>query len=105
MSVLTDLPKILKSGIRKHGVPGASLCVYRNGRLTQAAAGVLNVETGVPVTTDSAFQIGSITKVFTATQIMQLADEGKVDIDAPTSPLATHRRRIVETHARCTQRE
>lgn len=83
MSVLTDLPKILKSGIRKHGVPGASLCVYRNGRLTQAAAGVLNVETGVPVTTDSAFQIGSITKVFTATQIMQLADEGKVDIDAP----------------------
>lgn len=83
MSVLTDLPKILKAGIRKHGVPGASLCIYRNGRLTQAAAGVLNVETGVPVTTDSAFQIGSITKVFTATQIMQLADEGKVDIDAP----------------------
>jgi len=35
MSVLTDLPKILKSGIRKHGVPGASLCVYRNGRLTK----------------------------------------------------------------------
>ena len=45
--------------------------------------GVLNKETGVEATTDSVFQIGSITKVWTATVAMQLVDEGKLDLDAP----------------------
>jgi CubicO group peptidase (beta-lactamase class C family) len=48
-----------------------------------AAYGVLNKETGVSVTTDSLFQIGSITKVWTATVAMQLVDEGLLDLDAP----------------------
>ena len=48
-----------------------------------AAAGVLNARTGAPVTADSVFQIGSITKVWTATLVMQLVDEGLVDLDAP----------------------
>ena len=36
-----------------------------------------------PATTDSVFQIGSITKVWTATVVMQLVDEGLLDLDAP----------------------
>jgi CubicO group peptidase (beta-lactamase class C family) len=44
---------------------------------------VLNVRTGTPVTTDALFQIGSITKVWTATLVLQLVDEGRVDLDAP----------------------
>ncbi len=83
MSAISELPKILKAGIKKHNVPGATIAIYRNGRVTQSAAGVLNVDTKVSATTDSLFQIGSITKVFTATLIMQLVDEGKVDIDQP----------------------
>ncbi len=83
MSVISELPKILKAGIKKHNVPGATVAIYRNGHVTQAAAGVLNVVTKVRATTDSVFRIASITKVFTATLIMQLSDEGKVDIDQP----------------------
>lgn len=73
----------------KHAVPGASLAVFRLGadgaddELVEAATGVLNKSTGVEVTTDSVFQIGSITKVWTATLVMQLVDEGKLDLDAP----------------------
>ena len=83
MSAISELPKILKAGIKKHNVPGATVAIYRNGRVTQSAAGLLNIDTKVSATTESVFQIGSITKVFTATLIMQLAEEGRVDIDQP----------------------
>ncbi len=83
MSLLKDLPKLLRSGIRRHKVPGAALAVHRRGRLYQTAAGVLNVDSGVTATPDSVFQIGSISKIFTTTLVMQLVDEGLVDLDAP----------------------
>lgn len=67
----------------KHGVPGATLAIKHGDEVAEAAYGVLNVRTGVPVTTDALFQIGSITKVWTATLIMQLVDEGVIDLDAP----------------------
>lgn len=67
----------------KHGVPGASLGILSGDDVMDAAAGVLNRRTGVEATTDSVFQIGSITKVWTATLVMQLVDEGRVDLDEP----------------------
>ena len=49
------------------------------------------------MTTDSVFQIGSISKVWTATVVMQLVDEGKLDLDTPVADvlpeLPAHRRR------------
>jgi CubicO group peptidase (beta-lactamase class C family) len=69
----------------QEGVPGATLGVWADGRETLAAHGVLNVATGVATTPDSLFQIGSITKVWTATMIMQLADEGRLSLDAAVS--------------------
>jgi len=67
-----------------HRVPGAQLGILRLGdEPVVVSTGVLNKATGVEVTDDSVFQIGSITKVWTATVAMQLADEGKLDLDAP----------------------
>jgi CubicO group peptidase (beta-lactamase class C family) len=64
------------------GVPGAALGVWVDGQEVAAAAhGVLNAETGVRATADSLFQIGSITKVWTTTMIMQLIDEGRLSLD------------------------
>lgn len=66
----------------ENGVPGVAVAVDAGGEVIEAAAGVLSVATGVEATVDSVFQIGSITKVLTATLIMQLVGEGAVDLDA-----------------------
>lgn len=73
-----------------HHVPGATLGILRlrpgrEDELVEVAHGVLNVDTGVETTTDSVFQIGSISKVWTTTVLMQLVEEGKLDLDAPVS--------------------
>ncbi|MFI6306161.1 serine hydrolase [Amycolatopsis thailandensis] len=75
---------------RKHRVPGAALGITRvgddvEGTEVHASYGVLNTATGVEVTEDSVFQIGSISKVWTSTVVMQLVDEGLLDLDAPIS--------------------
>ncbi|MFF0698039.1 serine hydrolase [Streptomyces tendae] len=67
----------------RHQVPGAVLGIARGAHSEVAAHGVLNKATGVATTPDSLFQIGSITKVWTATLAMQLVDEGTLDLDAP----------------------
>jgi CubicO group peptidase (beta-lactamase class C family) len=68
---------------RAHRVPGASLAVLVDGKTHALATGVLNVGTGVAATTDSVFQIGSITKPYTTTLIMRLIDEGQLLLDTP----------------------
>ena len=67
----------------KHGVVGATLAVRLGDETVEAATGVLNLRTGQPATPDSLFQIGSITKVWTAVLVMQLVDEGLLDLDEP----------------------
>ena len=67
----------------KHGVPGAGLAILADGEVADTAYGVLNRRTQVAATPDSLFQIGSITKVWTATLVMQLVDEGLLDLDQP----------------------
>ncbi|USX55144.1 serine hydrolase [Lentzea sp. HUAS12] len=67
----------------KHGVPGTALGILYKGQTVQAHHGVLNTATGVEVTDDTIFQIGSIGKVWTTTVVMRLVDEGLLDLDAP----------------------
>jgi dipeptidyl aminopeptidase/acylaminoacyl peptidase/CubicO group peptidase (beta-lactamase class C family) len=71
----------------RHRVPGAALGILRVGdgadETSLASYGLLNKSTGVDTTDDSVFQIGSMTKVWTATIAMQLVDEGKLELDAP----------------------
>ncbi|MEU5153115.1 serine hydrolase domain-containing protein [Glycomyces sp. NPDC021274] len=72
-----NLPRL----VLEHGVPGASVAVGVGDAVVEAASGVVNTRTRVPVAPDSVFQIQSITKVWTATLIMQLFDEGLVALD------------------------
>lgn len=80
-----ELQARLAEAAGRHDIPGAVLAVRRGAEVVEAAFGVLDVETGYPATVDSVFQTGSITKVWTATLIMQLVDEGLVDLDAPVA--------------------
>jgi CubicO group peptidase (beta-lactamase class C family) len=69
--------------LAEHKVPGAALGILKDGEITEVAAGVLNLNTGVEATTDTLWQIGSMTKAWTATAVMQLVDDGLLDLDAP----------------------
>lgn len=65
------------------GIPGAVLAVLHDDEIHEWSTGVTSLSTGVEVTPEAIFQIGSITKVWTATLVMQLVDEGGVELDAP----------------------
>lgn len=80
---MSDLDGLLRESIARRGVVGASLAVAYADDITECAAGLVNAATGVAATTDSVFQIGSITKVFTTTLIMQLRDAGLLELDTP----------------------
>jgi CubicO group peptidase (beta-lactamase class C family) len=78
----TELQRELAELARAHDVPGVTVAVLEGDEVTKAATGVLSKHTGVAVTTDTLFQIASVTKPFTATLVMQLVDDGSCDLDA-----------------------
>ena len=67
----------------RYHVPAAAWAVLAGGEVVDGADGILNKATGVEATPDSVFQIGSITKLWTSSLVMQLVDEDKVDLDLP----------------------
>src|SRR6185436_14190247 len=82
----TKFNKICKkivSEMKRLHVPGVSIGIYHKGKEYTAGFGITNVEHPLPVTADTLFQTGSISKTFTGTMIMKLVEAGKVDLDAP----------------------
>jgi CubicO group peptidase (beta-lactamase class C family) len=92
----TRLAELIEEG----NIPGACVAVRAGAETVTATAGVLGLETGYPVTADSVFQIGSITKVWTATLVMQLVDEGVIDLDAPVRAYLPDFRTVDEAAAK-----
>ncbi|USX53809.1 serine hydrolase [Lentzea sp. HUAS12] len=64
-------------------VPGAAVAILRGEETVSAVTGTANMNTGAPVVPDTLFASGSICKVFTASLIMTLVDDGLVELDAP----------------------
>jgi methyl acetate hydrolase len=68
------------------GVPGVVAGVTDHaGTLYLGASGVRDIATGVEMTTDSVFAIFSTTKAITGVTVLQLVEEGRLDLDAPAS--------------------
>ncbi|WP_214319387.1 serine hydrolase [Nonomuraea sediminis] len=76
---------LLESLTQRYGVPGVSVGILDGEKITTYTAGIANLDTGVEVTADTVFQIGSNTKLLTAELIMQLVDEGLIKLDAPVT--------------------
>jgi CubicO group peptidase (beta-lactamase class C family) len=76
------LSEFVSQVMEKKGVSGVALGVLHNGEVSAAGFGVTNVDHPLPVTDETLFQIGSITKTFTGTAMMRLVEMGKVDLDA-----------------------
>lgn len=71
-----------KALVDDHAIPGVSICVARRGvPLFVHGYGWANLETRTPMGHYFVCRIGSITKQFTASAILQLADEGKLSLD------------------------
>ncbi|MFC4905871.1 serine hydrolase domain-containing protein [Actinomadura gamaensis] len=77
------LRELLQRVTTVDGVPGALLEVRNKRGRTVLTSGVADVRTGAPVRGDSRFRIGSMTKMFTATVLLQLVGEHRVALDAP----------------------
>lgn len=73
---------LVQKDLREHPIPGLALEVLRNGvAIKTAAYGLANLEWKIPTTTDTVFEIGSMTKQFTAAGILLLAQQGKLSVD------------------------
>ena len=65
---------------------GLAVGVVRNGSLEFFRGhGVADIASNTPITEDTVFRVGSITKTFTAIAVMQLWEQGRLDLDAPVS--------------------
>ena len=65
------------------GIPGMALGIVQDGQVVHLQSFGVADSTGRAVTPQTPFYIGSLTKSFTALAVMQLVEEGKVDLDAP----------------------
>src|SRR6266849_1027058 len=72
------------SEMQRQRIPGLSLLVARDGKIVRAEGyGLANVELQVPVKPETVFQSGSVGKQFTATAVMMLVEEGKINLEDP----------------------
>lgn len=66
--------------------PGAAVIVTEGGKVVYAGgSGMADIARGVPITADTVFRFGSITKQFAAAAVLQLAAEGKLSLDDPVA--------------------
>ncbi len=77
-----QLSSFVEQQIAQKGVPGAAIGILFQDQTYTAAFGVTNVDHPVPVTDETLFQIGSISKTFTCLAIMRLVEQGKLDLHA-----------------------
>ena len=83
----SELQSLLDEGVAM-GIPGIQGAVATSeGVIWSGVAGMADLQTGTPVRADMLFGIGSITKTFVAVVILQLAEEGRLDLGATAASL------------------
>ncbi len=68
------------------GVPGAAVVAVRPSGYVEAASGTADIATGEPLTAGHRFRIGSVTKVFVAALVLQLVEDGILELDREATP-------------------
>src|SRR3954449_4053813 len=80
---MTELQDKVAALAAEHDVPGVAVGILLDGEEHYAFAGVTSIENPLDVDDKTLFQFGSTGKTYTATAIMRLVEQGKVDLDAP----------------------
>lgn len=77
---------LLRREMRERRIPGLQVAVVRRGKIELLRSfGIANLQDAVPVSDKSIFAINSCTKAFTGVAIMQLVEEGKINLSAPVA--------------------
>ena len=77
-----DVDRYIETEMRNLHIPGISLAVVRDGRIVKAEGyGLANIETNSAAMPKTVYEIGSMTKQFTAAAVMILVEEGKINLD------------------------
>lgn len=85
-NALDEIQSYAAQAMRVQGTPGLSVAITdRTHTLRIITVGYANVETRAPVTAQTRFAIGSITKSMTALALLQLHDAGRLDLNAPVT--------------------
>ncbi|HNG96572.1 MAG TPA: serine hydrolase domain-containing protein [Acidobacteriota bacterium] len=80
----------IKAYMARHGIPGLSLAVARDGRVIWSKGyGFADLENSVPATSETVYRSASIGKSITATAAMRLVEEKKLDLDQPLQNYCT----------------
>ncbi|MGA7721462.1 MAG: serine hydrolase domain-containing protein [Ignavibacteriaceae bacterium] len=83
-SLIQSLPATCESYMTQRGWPGLSIAVVLDNKIIYSQAfGYADVDKKIPATTNTIYRVGSITKVFNATMLVQLAEKGIVNLDDP----------------------
>ena len=82
-ALFRELDDRIEAAMKRYQVPGVAVGVWWQGREHLRGFGVTNVDHPLPVDADTLFRIGSTTKTFTATAMMRLVEQGRVDLAAP----------------------
>ncbi|MBE1486881.1 serine hydrolase domain-containing protein [Plantactinospora soyae] len=77
------LPDFVRATATELGIPGVAVGVWAGGQEIYACHGVTSVDNPLPVDQDTLFQLGSVTKTYTATAVLHLVASGRVELDAP----------------------
>jgi CubicO group peptidase (beta-lactamase class C family) len=78
-----QLSTLITQKMSEYSVPGVAFGIVKAGRTTVRGFGVTNVDEPLPITPDTIFPVASISKTVTATAIMRLVEQGKLDLEAP----------------------
>lgn len=77
---------LLQREMQERRIPGLQVAVVQRGKIVLLKSyGIANIQNAVPVTDKSVFSIYSCTKAFTGVAVMQLVEDGKLDLSAPVS--------------------
>src|SRR5262245_39515233 len=83
-AALVDIDRVMENYRLDSHIPGMVWAIVQDGKVIHMkAAGVQEIDTRRPVSTETLFRIASMTKAFTALSVLKLRDDGKLSLDAP----------------------
>jgi len=80
---ISEIDAFVEERLRALEIPGAALVLIDNGEIVYAKGFGVTQKNGTPVSEKTPFKVGSVSKSFTALALMQLVDEGKLNLDDP----------------------